>query len=430
MDYRLRRQVIAIVCLLILGILAIVVAANWRSVKRKLTPSSTSPVSTEEVAVEEVETSSSRNVFVGDNPEKWKSDDDFFDGNKIISTAETVSNEMRTLTISVNSVCKDLRISIYGYGHVLHTGEEFTVYLKNLDNPMESMEVKDSDKDGIIYIDELEPVEYAVSLEPTGGFIVPANSTRVKVKDQLEKKKIFDIDLIIKEEGKLLSRVEDTRYYTASEDASEDMLDDLTAVEYGSFGVEVSSKDEDVDFDTLYNEGIRFVMIRAGYRGARTGAIYIDPYFVDYVSMAKRAGLEVGVYFFTQAIDEKEAVEEASALISLCEDMFITFPYALVVDSAGGDGRADELKPEERTAICAAFAETLKNEGLETMIYASKDWLENQLEASKLEKYGIWVGDLKPVPEYEGFYDLWEYTDSGYIKGIHGDARFIVDMRK
>lgn len=429
MDYRLRRQVIAIVCFLIVGVLSIVLVANWRTVKRRFDKSSATTVSTSETSVEIQEESPASNVLIGDNPTKWMSEDDFFDGNQIISTAETVSNEMRTLTIAVTSVCNDLRISIYGYGHVLHEGEEFVVRLKNLDNPAEVTDYKDNDKDGIIYISDLPAVEFAVSLYPIEGYIVPENSTRVMVKDHVEYKKIPDISLIIKEHNEVLAKVEDSRRYSAVNDKAEEVLDDLSAIEYATYGIEVSSKDEDVDFDTLYDEGIRFVMIRAGYRGSRSGTIFEDPSFVEYVSMAKRAGLEIGVYFYSQAINEKEAVEEASALLKLCEDMYITYPMALVVDTTGGDGRADNLKPEKRTAICKAFAETIKSEGFDTLIYGSAKWLEDEMDVSGLEKYNIWVGDLRPAPEYEGVYDFWEYTDEGDIKGYNGYAKFIIDMR-
>ncbi|MCQ2522708.1 MAG: hypothetical protein MJ123_00090 [Lachnospiraceae bacterium] len=429
MDYRLKRQVIAIVSFLILGILVIVFVANWRTVKRKLpSTSSVSEAGVEDTSVTEPE--NPRTVLIGDNPTKWKSDDSFFDGGEIISTAEAVSNDMRTLSVNVVSVFEDLRISIYGYGKVLHTGEEFKVHLKNLDNPTEIIELTDSDKDGILYIDNLLPAEYTVALQPIGGFVVPSNSSRVLVKGRLETKKIPDIELIINEKQGILKKVEDTRTYTESEEKSDDMYEELDAIEYATYGMEVSCHDEDVDFDTLYEEGLRFVMLRAGYRGARTGKIYIDPSFVDYVSMAKRAGLEIGAYFFSQAVNEKEAVEEASALLKMCEDMYITYPMALAIDSAGGDGRADTLSADERTAICASFAETIKSEGFDTLIYGSSKWLEDKVNVSKLEKYGIWVGDLNPVPLYEKVYDFWEYSDEGFLRGYDGDARLIIDMRK
>ena len=431
MDSKLRGQVLSIIAVLILGVVSIVIVANWRTIKRrwiKETPVSVETEVREEIA--SVEETSVRNNFVGDDPYSWMSDSTFFNDGEDESVAKRVSREMNTLTISVNSVYKDLRVSIYGYGNVLFSGEAFEINLKEVNNPLNAVTYKDTDKDGVIYIGNLEPVEYSVNLVPMTGYVVPDNSTKITVKGELSYEKISDINLIINDESEVVSRMEDTRVYSASAMGSIDRIDDMSVKEYAAYGIDVSSKDESIDFKELYDSGIRFVMLRAGYRGAKSGAIVKDTAFDDNAAMAKRAGLDVGAYFFSQAVSEIEAVEEASALIKICEGAYVNYPLAIVVDSAGGIGRADGLSSDRRNQYAIAFAKTVKNSGYESMIYESAAWLNDNENAKSLEKFGIWLGDYNEIPTYEGLYDFWQYTDTGELSTIDGNRIITVDLRK
>ena len=93
---------------------------------------------------------------------------------------------------------------------------------------------------------------------------------------------------------------------------------------------------------------MQFAIIRAGYRGSVTGSLVEDPMFVTNMKGAQAAGIPVGVYFFTQAVDEKEAVEEASAVIELIRDYRLNYPVFIDTEGAGGNGRADSLDAEDR----------------------------------------------------------------------------------
>ena len=134
-------------------------------------------------------------------------------------------------------------------------------------------------------------------------------------------------------------------------------------------------------------DGIEFAIIRCGYRGASSGALVLDPMYKRNIEGAIEAGIPVGVYFFTQALDEVEAVEEASMVISLIEDYDVDYPVFLDSESAGGRGRADALDAEERTKIHKAFLETIASAGYETGIYASRNWLNDELDMTEVSEY-------------------------------------------
>ena len=121
----------------------------------------------------------------------------------------------------------------------------------------------------------------------------------------------------------------------------------------------------------MASSGISFAIIRVGYRGASTGALIEDPYFKKNIAGATRAGIKVGVYFFTQAINEAEAVEEASMALSLVSGYNLSYPIFIDTESAS-NGRANGLDVGTRTAVVNAFCKTIANSGHRAGIYASK----------------------------------------------------------
>ena len=134
------------------------------------------------------------------------------------------------------------------------------------------------------------------------------------------------------------------------------------------------------------------------------------------------AGVKVGVYFFTQAIDEVEAVEEASMVLELVREYNLDYPIFIDTEGAGGNGRADGLSVEERTLVCEAFCRTVENAGGEAGVYASRNWYYNRIDTGRLENYCIWLAEYRSVPLYEGFYHMWQYTSKGKIDGIEGNV--------
>ncbi len=187
-----------------------------------------------------------------------------------------------------------------------------------------------------------------------------------------------------------------------------------------TIGIDVSKWQGDIDWATVASAGVDFAIIRCAYRGSSTGVIVEDPYFKQNIKGATENGIKVGVYFFTQAITEAEAVEEASTAISLVQGYRLHFP--IFIDTEGSGGRADNLDKYTRTAIVKAFCETVRNSGYKPGIYASKYWYYDNLDVSQLSTYNIWVAQYNTVCNYNGRYDMWQYTSTGSIPGINGNV--------
>lgn len=185
-------------------------------------------------------------------------------------------------------------------------------------------------------------------------------------------------------------------------------------------GIDVSKWNGTIDWNAVANAGIDFAIIRVGYRGYSAGTLVEDPYFKQNIAGATKAGIKVGIYFFTQAITEAEAVEEASMAISLVSGYQLQLPIYFDTEDVDGNGRADNMSVATRTAITKAFCETVKNAGYMPGVYASTSWYNNQLNAAELAGYDIWVAHYANVCGYKGRYHMWQYTSSGSVPGVNG----------
>lgn len=353
---------------------------------------------------------------IGDNLSAFMEDETFFDPeiNPILEAARDQSNR---LSLVVTSVEKDLRIQIVDYQGDPVTGESFYVSLRDIG------EYKDLDKDGIIYIGDLDSGEYYVELLPIGGYHVPNNATRVHVKDKVEYVAIDDISLLIKTEADIDAETEDTKVAEAVSDADRTEIRNFQATSGNSrLGIDVSKWNKEIDWDRVKGAGIEFAIIRAGYRGSVTGSLVEDPYFVANMKGAAASGISTGVYFFTQAVNEVEAVEEASAVLNLIQGYHLSCPIFIDTEGAGGNGRADGLDPETRTLVCEAFCRTIENAGYTAGVYASRNWYNNNLYTNRLDQYCIWLAEYRSVPLYQGYYQMWQYTSKGTVDGIQGNV--------
>ena len=189
----------------------------------------------------------------------------------------------------------------------------------------------------------------------------------------------------------------------------------------GSFGIDVSKWNGNIDWNAVKNSGVSYVIIRCGYRGSTTGALIEDPKFRANIQGASKAGIKVGIYFFTQAVNEVEAVEEASMVLSLIKGYNITYPVFLDVESSGG--RADGISVSTRTAVCKAFCQTIQNSGYKAGVYANKTWFNEKIETPSLTGYKIWLAQYAAAPSYSRTrYDIWQYSSKGSVPGISGSV--------
>lgn len=188
----------------------------------------------------------------------------------------------------------------------------------------------------------------------------------------------------------------------------------------GVMGIDVSKHNGNIDWNAVKNAGVDFVIIRCGYRGSATGVLVEDQKFKANIQGAAAAGLKVGIYFFSQAVNEVEAVEEASMAVSLIKNYKITYPVYMDVESA--NGRADGMDAGTRTQVIHAFCKTIQNSGYTAGIYANKTWLGSKMNAGALGSYRIWLAQYAAAPTYGGRYEMWQYSSKGSIPGISGDV--------
>ena len=186
----------------------------------------------------------------------------------------------------------------------------------------------------------------------------------------------------------------------------------------GNLGIDVSKFNGNIDWTKVRNSGISYVIIRCGYRGSTSGGLIEDPKFRENIKGATAAGLKVGVYFFTQATNEVEAVEEASMTLNLISGYKISYPVFLDVEGSGG--RGDRIDYNTRTAVINAFCKTISNSGYSSGVYASKSWLTGKFNPGGLGNAKIWLAQYNTTPTYSGRYNLWQYSSKGSVNGISG----------
>ena len=188
----------------------------------------------------------------------------------------------------------------------------------------------------------------------------------------------------------------------------------------GVLGIDVSTWNGNIDWNKVKNSGVSYVIIRTGYRGSTQGSLVEDNKFRQNIKGATNAGLKVGVYFFSQAINEVEAVEEASMVLSQIKGYKLAYPVFIDVEPSGG--RADGLSTGDRTKVVNAFCQTIQNNGYKAGIYANKTWFTSKLNTSALSGYKIWLAQYNSTVTYKGRYDMWQYSDKGKINGISGNV--------
>ncbi|MCM1187256.1 MAG: glycoside hydrolase family 25 protein [Lachnoclostridium sp.] len=188
-------------------------------------------------------------------------------------------------------------------------------------------------------------------------------------------------------------------------------------------GADISKYQDYVDFVKLKKAGVNFVMLRVGARGYGSGQLVLDEYFEDNIKRASDAGLQVGLYFFSQAVTAEEAVEEANMVLEHIGDYRVDYPIAFDMEHIENDtARIDGLSKTEKTTIAKAFLDTIQSSGHKAMIYGNKEWLIKEIDMSKLTAYDVWLSQLQDVPDYPYKFTMWQYKQDASIDGIAGYA--------
>ena len=403
---KMRKTLLGMLLVFIL-LVAVIALTNLDKVKQKLGLESADTMA--EMGTTEEENANGGQI--GQNLSAFLQDETFFDPEVRFKSIESYSG--KSVSMVMSSVSKDLRIMIVDSLGELVTGAPFTVTLQGMGS------YTDEDEDGIIYIDKLRAGEYSVSLEEMEGYHVPNTIMTIQVRDKIEYRVLDDIEYLILTEADINAKQEDTAVNGAAEEADGTENTDLEFSRgNGKLGIDVSKWNEEIDWEKVKDAGIEYAIIRCGYRGASSGSLVIDPNFTENIEGAIAADIPVGVYFFTQAVTESEAVEEASMVIHLIEDYDVDYPVFLDSESAGGKGRADDLSVEQRTTVHNAFLQTIAAAGYETGVYGSKNWLEKQLDMERLSEYNTWLAEYTEAPSYSEYYHIWQYTSKGTVPGI------------
>lgn len=185
-------------------------------------------------------------------------------------------------------------------------------------------------------------------------------------------------------------------------------------------GVDVSYHEGIIDWEKIKAEGFSFAIIRIGARGyGKEGRVFLDEQFHTNIQNAKNAGLDVGVYFFSQAVNEAEAREEAAFVLEHLKGYELDLPVVYDPESILNDtARTDNVSGEQFTKNTLLFCELIENAGYEAMIYSNMLWEACKFDLSQLTDYPIWYADYEALPQTPYHFEFWQYTDTALIDGV------------
>ena len=262
-------------------------------------------------------------------------------------------------------------------------------------------EKKEQDSATGIRIEEKDGKEYYIFQD------VKENSYRAELLENVPKN-IYDFSCLSTDEDTGLKKYNDEKNGITSK-----------------MGIDVSEfQGGDIDWKQVKDSGIEFVIVRVGYRAyGESGELVKDAMFEQNIEGALEAGLEVGVYFFSQAITPGEAVEEAEFVLDLIRPYKITGPVVYDTEEIKGDtARTDGNTRQEFTNYCKVFCDTVEHAGYDSMIYANMKWMAFTLDMEELTDYDFWYADYHELPQNPYDYTIWQYSETGAVPGINANV--------
>ncbi|MBQ7801909.1 MAG: glycoside hydrolase family 25 protein [Oscillospiraceae bacterium] len=188
-------------------------------------------------------------------------------------------------------------------------------------------------------------------------------------------------------------------------------------------GIDVSAHQQEIDWAKVAASGVDFAMVRVGYRGYESGKLVVDPYAEANLVGAAEAGLETGVYFFSQALNVEEALEEAAFLLEAIADYEITMPVVFDWETVHDESaRSKEMDPRTLTDCALAFLGAVEEAGYTPMIYFNTYQSRNLLYLEELKDYEFWLAMYTSRMDFPYAVKMWQYTDTGRVPGISGNA--------
>lgn len=192
-------------------------------------------------------------------------------------------------------------------------------------------------------------------------------------------------------------------------------------------GIDVSEHQGVIDWAAVAAEGVDFAIIRAGYRGYSEGGLFVDKYFFENMNGAVENGIDIGVYFFSQATSVEEATEEAEFLIDEMLSLYIPETFELPIffdwETIGiEEARTDGVDSTTLTDCALAFCQTIAAAGYEAGIYAYRNLAYYSYELPRLTAYEWWIAALGDWPDFYYEHHLWQHSVTGQVAGIQGDV--------
>ena len=193
-------------------------------------------------------------------------------------------------------------------------------------------------------------------------------------------------------------------------------------------GIDVSSYQNNIDWEQVKASGIEFAIIRLGYRGYGTGKMMEDPFAKKNLKGASEAGIAIGAYFFSQALNIKEADEEINFMLKILGDYELDMPIILDWEIPTADARTAKMDARTLTDIQLHFCEVMEEKGYQPMIYFNWYQSENLYYLHELEDYPFWLAMYQDRMTYPWKVEMWQYTCTGRVPGIVGDVDINVYM--
>ena len=189
-----------------------------------------------------------------------------------------------------------------------------------------------------------------------------------------------------------------------------------------SVGVDVSSHQQEIDWELVAANGVEFAMIRVGYRGYTEGEIQSDDYFVQNIEGARAAGLDVGVYFFSQALDEQEAIDEANYVLEQIKPYSLSYPVIFAWEDIEADARTDGMDSVQLTKNAIAFCDTIEQAGYRAGVYFNQRFGYEEFDLESLQDYVFWLAEYNDTPSFSFHFQIWQYCNDGRVDGIKTDV--------
>ena len=330
---------------------------------------------------------------------------------------------------------RQLQLKAYSSGGdlyaVLHDPESETLpelsFSYTLVSPDGTLQSYPAEEDGTLYLTGLAPGLYTLRLNSGEGWTALPSAIEVLPVPSLP---------VSKNSG-WLETDGLTYYYDARGNLARGLRQidgklyyfNLYGVKAAKLGIDISYHNKGVNWPAVKANGIDFAILRVGYRGWESGLLWLDDRFVQNLRGAKAAGLDVGVYVYSTAVNPIEARQEADLIVGMLGGMELEYPVFFDIEQSGDYplGRADRLSKPARAQIVRAFCDRVRDAGYTPGVYSGINFLNNHISRSSYAPYYTWLANYtrrNRLPEFPYPYDMWQFTDAGHVNGIRG----VVDM--